>query len=68
MARPSRLTPELRERIVHELADGLPVNVTARVGIAPRTLHSWLADGRVVRRQQPDPLLVDATAAPAAGP
>ena len=67
MARPSRLTPKLRERIVHELADGVPVNVTAqRVGIAPRTLHSWLADGRVVRREQPDPLLVDATAPPAA--
>jgi hypothetical protein len=43
------------------------VTVSAqRVGIAPRTLLTWLADGRVVRREQPDPLLVETTAPHAA--
>jgi hypothetical protein len=61
MARPSRLTPKLCERIVHELADGVPVNVTAqRVGVPVRTLHSWLAAGKVERRQRPDPLTIAA--------
>jgi IS30 family transposase len=63
MARPSRLTAELRERIELELGEGVPVTVTARrVGVGPRTLHRWLKEGRVQRHEQPDPLSVhDAT-------
>ena len=57
MARPSALTPELRERIEAELAQGVPVVVVAQnVGVSKSTVHSWLGSGRVVRRRPADPL------------
>jgi hypothetical protein len=44
------LTDELRQRLEGELADGVPVTVAAqRAGIGRRTLHRWLADGRLAR-------------------
>jgi hypothetical protein len=46
MARPSSLTPELRETIERQLEQGVPVTVTAqRVGVPKRTLHSWARGG-----------------------
>jgi IS30 family transposase len=49
MARPSSLTPELRERIERELADGVPVVVVAqRAHVAGSTLHRWLQRGDVM--------------------
>ena len=59
MARPSKLTPELRVDLERQLADGVPVVVLAqRFGVGRRTLGRWIGDGRVVRRQlapAPDP-------------
>jgi hypothetical protein len=66
VARPSLLTDELREQIELELADGVPVTVAAAsAGISKRTLHSWLEQGRVVRR--PRLRLVDAVPAEPVG-
>jgi IS30 family transposase len=49
MARPSSLTPELRERIERELADGVPVVVVAqRAHVAESTLHRSLTRGDVM--------------------
>jgi hypothetical protein len=51
VARPSVLTPERRERIESELADGIPIAIVAQnVGVGRSTLHEWLSSGRVVRR------------------
>ncbi len=51
MARPSVLTPELRERIEVELADGIPVRIAAEnAGISKSTLHAWISAGCVTRR------------------
>jgi hypothetical protein len=67
LARPSLLTHALRDTVERQLAEGIPVVVVAQdAGVARSTLHSWLADGRVVRREQPDPLLVETTAPHAA--
>jgi hypothetical protein len=58
MGRPPKLTPELRVDLERQLADGVPVAVVAqRFGIGRRTLHRWIADGRLVRRvdQTPEP-------------
>jgi hypothetical protein len=55
VARPSKLTPELRERIEQELADGAPVVVAAqRTGVSPRSLTRWLSQGLVIRPSAPD--------------
>lgn len=56
VARPSALTPELRERIELELSDGIPIVVAQNVGVGRSTLHSWLSSGRVVRRPPAGPL------------
>jgi hypothetical protein len=57
VARPSALTPKLRERIESELADGTPIAIVAqREGLGRSTLHEWIANGRVTRRRRRDPL------------
>lgn len=58
------LTDEVRAAVERELASGVPIAVAAqRLGLGRRTLHSWLADGRIVRRAaaspEPDPVPVD---------
>jgi hypothetical protein len=61
VARPTILTGARRERIERELAEGIPVTVVAQnVGVHKSTVHSWLANGRVVRRPRVDPLGPDA--------
>jgi transposase-like protein len=68
-ARPTKLTPELRERIEHELAYGAPVVVAAqRVGVAPRSLTRWLSQGHVARPSAPDAELGFATPPPDPAP
>jgi hypothetical protein len=53
VARPSALTPELRERINSELADGIPIAIVAQyVGVGRSTLHEWISNGRVARRRR----------------
>jgi hypothetical protein len=45
VARPSALTPERRERIESELADGIPIAIVAQnVGVGRSTLHVALAE------------------------
>jgi hypothetical protein len=58
VARPSALTPERRERIESELADGIPIAIVAQnVEVGRSTLHEWIANGRVTRRRRRrDPL------------
>jgi DNA-directed RNA polymerase specialized sigma24 family protein len=47
MARPSRLTPRLRERIALAVSSGTSYRAAAQsAGVAESTLHSWLARGR----------------------
>jgi hypothetical protein len=54
--RKTLLTDELRERIEDELASGAPQGVVAqRLGVAPRSLGRWLAEGRVSRPEPPPP-------------
>jgi transposase len=52
------LTPERRERIESELADGIPIAIVAQnLGVGRSTLHEWIANGRVTRRRRRrDPL------------
>jgi transposase len=51
VGRPTLLTDQIREQIERELSEGVPVYVVAQsAGVSKRTLHSWLADGRVIRR------------------
>jgi hypothetical protein len=51
MARRSLLSPERREAIERDLADGLLLAVVAeRAGVSERSLHRWLAEGRIVRQ------------------
>jgi hypothetical protein len=53
VAAATKLTAELRAEVERELAAGHPVAVVAqRHGIGRRTLGRWLAEGRVVRREQ----------------
>jgi hypothetical protein len=53
VGRPTLLTDQVREQVERELAAGVPVLVVAQnAGVATRTLHSWLGDGRVVRRSK----------------
>jgi hypothetical protein len=50
------LTDELRQRLERELAAGVPVAVAAqRARVGRRTLHRWLADGRLARPEPPPP-------------
>ncbi len=47
MARPSRLTPRLREQIALAVSSGTSYRAAAQsAGVAESTLHSWLARGR----------------------
>jgi transposase-like protein len=51
MARPSVLTPERTREVEARLAGGASVKNAAReIGVSPRTLSRWLAEGRVQRR------------------
>lgn len=44
--RPSKLTPEVQERVCHALERGNFRSVAARyAGISPRTLREWMATG-----------------------
>jgi transposase len=62
VGRSSLLTDELRGRLERELATGATVPVVCQnTGVKVRTLESWLAAGKVVRRQleavpAPDPV------------
>jgi hypothetical protein len=57
VARPSALTPERRERIESELADGFPITIVAQnVGVGRSTLDEGISNGRVTRRRRADPL------------
>ena len=50
MAAATKLTAELLAEVERELAEGVSVAFIAqRQGIARRTLHRWIADGRVTR-------------------
>jgi hypothetical protein len=54
VARPSKLTDQVRSEVERELALGTPVVVAAqRSGISPRTLSRWLAAGLVGHRPPP---------------
>lgn len=47
MARPTKLTPELRDRLVALIRGGCYAETAARaVGIAPSTYYEWLERGR----------------------
>jgi transposase-like protein len=51
MARPSSLTPERTREVEARLAGGASIKSAAEaVGVNPRTLGRWLAEGRVQRR------------------
>jgi hypothetical protein len=57
VARPTALTPKLRERIELDLEDGISFVVVAQnVGVGRSTLHGWISSGRVSRRRRRDPL------------
>jgi transposase-like protein len=68
MARPSKLTPVLRERIELAVSSGCTYRAAAMsAGIAESTFHSWMARGRAEQGatkrapgEQPYVLLVDA--------
>lgn len=69
MARPTKLTPELRDHIEQELGDGAPVVVAAqRTGVSPRSLTRWLSQGHVTRPSAPDAPLAFADAPPDLAP
>jgi hypothetical protein len=47
VARPTKLTPEVREAIVKAVRAGAPRSLAARAaGVSEATLHRWLAQGR----------------------
>ena len=51
MARPSSLTPDIREQIESDLADGIPVRIaTENAQVSKSTLHAWISAGYVERR------------------
>lgn len=50
MGRPSKLTPDVQERIVNALNAGNYLEVAAGyAGISPSTLHNWIARGKAAR-------------------
>jgi transposase-like protein len=50
MARPSKLTPKLRERIAAAVSAGASYKAAAQTtGVGESTLHAWLARGRAER-------------------
>jgi len=52
MPRPTKLTPELRERLLHGVRAGLPVNIACQdAGITTRTLQRWMASPRPEHRR-----------------
>lgn len=62
VARPSALTPELREQIESDLEDGIPVRIAAEnARVSKSTVFAWISAGYVVRRSpRPKPILVAA--------
>ena len=51
MARPSKLTPELMERIVRAVRAGNYPKVAARAaGISPTTYYRWMSEGEKATR------------------
>ena len=58
MARPSILTPERTREVEARLAGGASVRRAAQsIGVNPRTLSRWIAEGRVQRRPLRRPAL-----------
>ncbi len=47
MARPSKLTPEIQQRIGENIALGLTYSLAAEsAGVTYKTFNSWMANGR----------------------
>lgn len=54
MGRPSRLTPEVQERVLTALRLGAPLAAAAgAAGISDRTLRRWMAEGRAAAESPP---------------
>ena len=56
MARPSKLTPSIQAQVVLALRNGHYLKEAAHLaGVSERSLHSWLADARAIRKGRPRP-------------
>jgi hypothetical protein len=60
VGRPSALTPDVRELLERELAQGASVRVAAeRSGVSESSAFAWIASGKVERRRAPAPAPVE---------